>query len=141
MNQSGSRTITVGNHTVTPTTVALSGSSDYAYLYQGFSESYLNTLYWPASKTADCASLKDRCVMSFIHRTGDVYGQSGYKVISNQAVTGTASGTSSQYPGGWADESDASGNGVEIGVNQLAAYWPKSLEFRDEGNTVQVGIW
>src|SRR5258708_2392217 len=63
----------------------------------------------------------------------------GYSIVKNGASV--LSGTDTKSPEGWADISDSSGAGVEIGVYQLAAYWPKSLEFNGGGSDVRIGIW
>jgi hypothetical protein len=62
----------------------------------------------------------------------------GYSVVKNGVAVTT--GTGSQYPQGWADISDSSGAGVQIGQYQFAAYGNKSLEFRNGGTDVRVGI-
>ena len=67
------------------------------------------------------------------------YAQEGYKVVRGNEVM--ASGGRAQYPEGWADMEDSTGAGIQIGVYQLAAYWPKSLQFMAGGAEVRIGIW
>jgi hypothetical protein len=67
------------------------------------------------------------------------YAQEGYKVVRGKEVM--ASGGRAQYPEGWADMEDSTGAGIQVGVYQLAAYWPKSLEFMAGGTEVRIGIW
>src|SRR5262249_55944522 len=52
-----------------------------------------------------------------------------------------ASGDQTKVIGGWADISNSAGVGVQIGVYQMTAYWPKSLEFNGGGSDVRIGIW
>jgi hypothetical protein len=115
----GSPTYTVGNHTASPTTGTLTGS-DSLYVYQGESQQ----MKW-----------QDWCGFQCVPYTADT----GYKIVKNGSTL--ASGTNTQYPQGWADLRDSNGAGISIGVYQLAAYWPKSLEFNAGGTDVRIGIW
>jgi YetA-like protein/Bacterial Ig-like domain (group 1) len=121
-NISGTLNYTFGNHTATPSTGTLnsSGGTDSAYLYQGESQFMIS---------------RDWCGYLCVPYTTDT----GYSVVKNG--TTVISGTDTQYPQGWADISNSNGVGVEIGVYQLAAYWPKSLEFNGGGTDVRIGIW
>jgi hypothetical protein len=67
------------------------------------------------------------------------YAQEGYKVVRGNEVM--ASGDRAQYPEGWADLEDSTGAGIEVGVNQLAAYWPKSLAVVAGATEMRIGIW
>ena len=116
---SGSPNYAIANHTATPTTGTLSGT-DSVYLYQGDSQQM---------------RYQDWCGFGCVPYTKD----SGYTIAKNGAVL--LGGTSGQYPQGWADITDSRGVGVEIGVYQLAAYGPKSLEFNGGGSDVRIGIW
>jgi hypothetical protein len=99
-----------------------SGGGDSAYLYQGQSQA----LAWSdCPYTSTCANL-------FTTDTG-------WTIAKNASATNT--GTSTQYPTGWADISDAAGNGIETGVYQMAAYFPKSLEFNGGGTDVRIGLF
>jgi hypothetical protein len=74
------------------------------------------------------------------------YDMDWYKSDSGWRVTKDASnldtGTLSQPVAGYADIRGATdGAGVSIGVYQLAAYYPKSLEFNDAGSDVRIGLW
>jgi hypothetical protein len=109
------------NHTAMPTTGNLNGS-DNAYLYQGQSQS----LAWQ-----DGCNPGAGCV-AFTNDTG-------YSIVKNGATL--LAGTGTQYPQGWASLSDSNGVGVDIGVYQLSAYFPKSLEFNGGGHDVRIGIW
>ena len=62
----------------------------------------------------------------------------GYVVKSNGSAV--QSGTDSQVPEGWGDCSNSSGAGVEMGVYQFAAYYPKSLKCYTTGEA-RIGIW
>jgi len=115
----GSRNYSIANHTGSPTTGTLSGS-DSVYLYQGQSQ----LMKW-----------QDWCGFGCVTFTNDT----GYRIVRNGSTV--VSGTDTQYPQGWADLSDSNGVGVSIGVYQLAAYWPKSLEFNAGGSDVRIGIW
>jgi hypothetical protein len=67
------------------------------------------------------------------------YAQNGYQVVDGTTLL--ANGTISQYPQGWGDLKDSTGAGVEVGVYQMAAYWPKSLQFINGGSEIRIGIW
>src|SRR5439155_9840889 len=97
------------------------GGSDNALIYQAHSDSLRPTsdLILPVQYTPDL----------------------GYTVSKN-GVTQASSSVVTTYPTqGWADIADSSGQGIEIGIYQMAAYWPKSLEFNSGGSDVRVGIW
>jgi len=67
------------------------------------------------------------------------YAEEGYQIV--RGGSGIATGSRSQYPEGWADLQDSSGAGIEIGVYQMSAYWPKSLQFMSGGSEARIGIW
>jgi hypothetical protein len=114
----GTPTYTIATH-ASPITGTL-GASDSVYLYQGESQ---------------LMKFQDWCGFQCVPYTTDT----GYKVVKNGAML--TSGTNTQYSQGWADIKDANGAGLSIGVYQLAAYWPKSLEFNAGGSDVRIGIW
>jgi len=105
-----------------PQTGTLSSGSDSAYLYQG----QTNALQWsetpPASPVANSYTT-----------------DTGFNVVKNGSTQ--YHGDLTQTPQGWADISGNGGAGIEIGVYQLAAYYPKSLEFNNGGSDVRIGIW
>ena len=116
-NLTSSSSYSIANHTSSPTTGTLA-STDSVYLYQGQSQQ----MKW-----------QDWCGFGCLSYTTDT----GYRIVKNGATV--ASGADTQYPQGWADLSDSSGVGVSIGVYQLSAYWPKSLEFNAGGSDVRIG--
>jgi hypothetical protein len=116
---SGGSTYLIGNHTSSPTAGTLA-SSESVYLYQGQSQ----LMKW-----------QDWCGYGCVPYTAD----SGYRIVKNGTIVG--SGSDTQYPQGWADLRDANGAGISVGVYQLAAYSPKSLEFNAGGSDVRIGIW
>jgi hypothetical protein len=118
-NISGTLNYTIANHTGAPSTGTMSGT-DSVYLYQGESQ----LMKW-----------QDWCGSGCVPYTTDT----GYSIVKNGSTI--ISGTDTQYPQGWADISNTNGVGVEIGVYQLSAYWPKSLEFNSGGTDVRIGIW
>jgi hypothetical protein len=94
-------------------------TSDSVYLYQG-----------RTNLLASNCSGANGCI--------DFTTDDGYVMKKNTSTL--ASGDSTKYVEGWADISDASGVGVEIGLYQLSAFNPKSLEFNN-GTDVRIGIW
>jgi hypothetical protein len=123
-----------------PTSGSFSGSEN-AYIYQAYSKN-MEDCFW---NTAGDMRYDPR---SFIARTGTngnctstnwTYAQNGYQVIDGSTLLNN--GTFSQPPAGWADLSDSTGAGVEIGVYQMAAFWPKSLQFMNGGNEIRIGVW
>ena len=115
----GTPSYAIGNHTSSPTTGTLA-ATDNLYLYQGQSQ----LMKW-----------QDWCGYGCVPYTADT----GYRIVKNGATI--VSGNDTQYPQGWADVSGSNGAGVSIGVYQLAAYSPKSLELNAGGSDVRVGIW
>ena len=110
-----------GNETGT-----ISGA-DSVYLYQAQSR-LLKVLNW--CEAAGCVPISaDR----------------GYTLVKTASATPTpatlASGTQFEYPVGWADLSNATGAGIQIGSYQLAATEMKSLEFNSGGADVRIGLW
>lgn len=103
-------------------TLSASGGTDSAYIYQGQSTSMIGN--------SDCA-YTSACANTY---TTDI----GWNIVKNASSITT--GNQTQYPTGWADISDGSGNGLEIGVYQFAAYFAKSLEFNGGGTDVRIGL-
>jgi hypothetical protein len=101
------------------------GATDSAYLCQGQSN------FMVADLPGDCF-FGSPCAQRY---TPDV----GYSIHKNSTVL--ASGDQTAVPTGWADISDSAGHGLEIGVYQMAAYWPKSLELGAGGSDVRIGIY
>ena len=125
-NITGTLTYTIAKDSGTQTgTLNQAGGTDSVYIYQGQS-----TLM--SSTDATNGNCSTACKNTY---TPD----SGFQIVNNGSTLVT--GTSAQYPAGYADISDANGVGMEIGVYQFAAYWPKSLEFNGGGTDVRVGIW
>jgi hypothetical protein len=118
-NIGGTTTYDMGKHGGGVETGSLAGA-DEVYLYQGQSQSMVD----PEWCGGECVAY-----------TTD----SGYAIRKNGASL--ANGSNTEYPAGWADIRNSSGAGISIGVYQMAAYWPKSLEFASGGSQVRVGIW
>jgi hypothetical protein len=124
----------------TPARGSFTGQEN-AYLYQAHSNS-MESCQWitPPDPRYDPRSYIGRTLTT---QSGCQsvwsYSQDGYQVKQGNAML--ASGGRTQYPEGWADLASSSGAGVEVGIYQLAAYWPKSLQFMNGGTEVRVGIW
>ncbi len=116
-------------------------SSENAYLYQAYSDKG-ETNDWNAFNCTSPGNA-ERCVYSFIKRTptqsGFTYAQDGYQIVHGNSVLMSADHT--KYPQGFADLADGTGAGIEVGVKEFSAYWPKSLQFMSGGSEVRVGIW
>lgn len=126
-NITGTLTYSIANDTPTPTTGTLDTATgtDSAYIYQASSQAMQWKDWCPGtSGTPPC-----------VPYTTD----KGYSIVRNGSTV--LSGSDTQYPQGWADISNSSGVGVEVGIYQMAAYWPKSLEFDGGGTDVRLGIW
>jgi hypothetical protein len=115
--------------------------NESAYLYQAYSnDGEIDD--WNATNCSP--GMTDRCVASYIARTPNstgtyTYAQDGYQIVHGTSVL--ASGDHTKYPQGWADLSDGTGAGIEVGVYQLSGYWPKSLQFVNGGTEARVGMW
>jgi len=123
-NIQGTLAYTMATDAATQTgTLNQPGGTDSVYIYQGQSQALIGN--------SDCA-YQSACANSF---TTDL----GYVAQKNNATI--VSGGPTQYPQGWMDCSDSSGTGIEIGVYQLAAYSPKSLECDGGGTDMRIGIF
>jgi YetA-like protein len=127
--------------TRSPATGSFAGSEN-SYLYQGFSDKMLHP-HWssPDSRShyAPRSYIKrDLADQSGSHRTWN-YSQDGWAAFHKDQTV--AHGGHSDYPAGWADLSDSNGAGIEMGAYQMAAYWPKSVQFMNGGSEVRIGIW
>ncbi len=61
--------------------------------------------------------------------------------VAKKDTTTIASGDVTTVIAGWADIANTSGVGVEIGMDQMAAMWPASLEFQGGGSDVRLGLF
>jgi len=105
-------------------TLNQAGGTDFAYIYQGQSTSMQST------------SGPSACGTGCVQPTTDT----GYKVV-NDSTTMVSPTATTVYPQGWADIANSSGVGVEIGLYQLAANYPASLEFQAGGADVRIGLF
>ncbi len=115
---------------------AFSGSED-AYLYQAYSTDLLFGDWYNMKVKSPIARTGTGCGMGTC--ASYTYAQDGYQIIHGATVL--ASGDHTKYPQGWADLTDSSGAGIEVGVYQLSGYWPKSLQLVSGGSQIKVGIW
>lgn len=115
--------------TVASTSTGTASGTDSAYFYEG-QMVYMATNNGTDSPAQTC-NVGSSCA-------GYYTADTGWNVVKN--ASSVTSGTTSQTPVGWADISDASGNGMLIGYNQTSAIWPKSLEFNGGGTDVRWGI-
>jgi len=118
---------------------SLKGSED-VYLYQAYSNK-MEDCSWaaPGSGTTVRSYIRRSLLTRNSCQSVWAYQQEGYKVMRGGGVL--ASGAKSHYPEGWAELKDSSGAGVEIGIYQMAAYWPKSLQFMNGGSEIRIGVW
>jgi len=119
-NLSGTLNYSVGNETSAPTSGTMSGS-DSVSIYQGQAQQMQGNY---CAVGSSCANLF----------TPD----NGFAIKKNGSTL--RSGSVTQYPQGWADISNGSGTGIEIGVPEFASRWPVSLEFNGGGSDVRIGI-
>jgi len=113
-----------------------------AYLYQAYADK-MEYPQWSSPDTRGHYAPRSYIKRALADRTGShktwTYNQEGYVVTHKDESL--VKGGRSDNAAGWADLADASGAGVEIGVYQMAAYWPKSLQFMNGGSEIRVGIW
>src|SRR4029079_4056292 len=103
---SGTLNYTMASDT-TPKTGTLNGTSDYLYVYQGQGPNV----------NGDCDSV---CKSKLTTDTG-------YVMYKN--ATPLVTGNNTKVLKGWGNIEDSGGKGVQIGINQMSAFFPKSLEF------------
>ncbi len=115
--------------------------TENAYVYQAYSND-MEHAHWNGA-TCPYGSSVPRCVAPYILRTGNAppytYAQDGYQIVRGSERL--VSGDHTHYPTGWADLTDGTGSGIEIGIYQMSAYWPKSLQFQSGGSEVRIGVW
>jgi hypothetical protein len=113
-----------------------------AFLYQAYSDKMEHGNWDFPDKRGQFAP-RSYIGRSLASETGSqrtwTYSQEGC-VVKHDAQTPAKTGRS-EYCGGWAGLSDARGAGIEAGVYQMAAYWPKSFQFPNGGSEVRIGIW
>jgi hypothetical protein len=118
------------------------GNQEDAYLYQGYSNK-MEDCGWvtpdPRGRFAPRSFVARKLLKKNSCQSQWSYSQEGFKVVKAGRILAT--GNRGQYPEGWADLRDSIGSGIEVGVYQLAAYWPKSLQFIDGGRELRIGIW
>lgn len=137
------------NASCASTTTTKTSAQD-VYAYQGYSNRYP----WSDFTSTACTSgWQDGCPSPPLARTTSnpgvgcldgslYYYQCGYEFIGTGGTPITASGTSvydskSTYLAGWADLDDGT-NGVEVGIEQMSARWPKSIDLN--ANQIRIGI-
>lgn len=137
-NNVSSATYSFGTDTTT-LTGSYTGTED-AGLLQGHSNNMARLEFEGANNCGIAGS--SRCAKSPVYRTpagnSFTYAEDGYQI--SHAGSLLKSGTASQYVPGWADFQDANGAGIEVGVVDLSANWPKSVEGRNGGKDVVIGI-
>lgn len=113
-----------------------------AYLYQAYSDK-MEHHQWSSPDTryryAPRSYIKRTLASQSQGRRQWSYDQEGYAVVQGDETV--ARGGRSEYAEGWADLFDATGAGIEVGTYQMAAYWPKSLQFMNGGSEICIGIW
>jgi hypothetical protein len=114
--------------------------TENAYLYQAYSNK-MEDCAWTAPGSGSI--VRSYIARSLLTRNSCQsvwsYQQEGFKVVHGGALL--TSGSKSHYPEGWGDMKDSSGAGIEVGVYQMAACWPKSLQFMNGGAEIRIGIW
>jgi hypothetical protein len=120
------------NYTIATATSPQAGtltSADSAYIYQGASNWLVPTA---APDSTYCGPGTSYC-------SGMYTADTGY--VAKKDTTTLASGDVTTVIGGWADIADTNGVGLEIGIDQMAAMWPASLEFQNGGTDVRLGLF
>jgi len=124
-----------------PATGSISGA-DNSYLYQAYSDK-MEHPQWASPDTRALYAPRSYIKRTLAEQKGSQrtwnYNQEGYVVVHGDSTL--AKGAQSDYSAGWADLTDSTGAGVEVGTYQAAAYWPKALQFMNGGNEIRIGIW
>ncbi len=120
----------------------IQGNED-AYLYQAYS-SNLEHEHWSQTQLFEEGGGHREGLRSYIHRELSAggawkYEQQGYQVKVGKETF--AQGSANEAVAGWANLQESSGAGILIGVQELSANWPKSLEFRSGGSDLRIGVW
>lgn len=133
----GGRHFTIGTHTGSAVQGEVPDGGD-TYLYQAYSDN-LESYHWRNPDTSRVVSYIVRKPSGLPGPEEWKYAQEGYEIVRGSALL--ASGNKKQYAAGWADLSDQTGAGILVGHYQMAAYWPKSIQFESGGSQIRIGIW
>lgn len=125
-NITGPLTYTIEANATQTGTLDQTGGTDSAYVYQGQSRWMI-----PVNSDIPC-DVASPCANTYTTDSG---------FVAKKNSTTLATGTTSQYPQGWADIRNSSGAGIEIGMHEFAAQWPASLEFNGGGTDVRIGMF
>jgi len=119
---------TIATDAASPATGTLNNNgTDSASIYQG------QSMFMSADTVeGDFCDPGSACANNYTPDQGYVVKQNGATKVS---------GGINSVIGGWADISDSAGAGLEIGMYQMSAYWPGSLEFDNGGTDVRIGIF
>jgi exo-rhamnogalacturonan lyase-like protein len=113
-----------------------------AFIYQAYSDK-MEHPQWASPDVRGYYAPRSYIKRTLANQAGShkkwTYRQEGCEVVGKVKMP-TAAGQS-DYCEGWADLSDASGAVIEVGTYEMAAYWPKSLQFVNGGSEIRVGIW
>lgn len=113
-----------------------------AYLYQAYSDK-MEFPQWSSPDVRNQFAPRSYIKRTLASQAGShrtwTYSQEGCAVMSQNEHLATSG--RSEYCQGWADLSDPSGAGIEVGIYQMAAYWPKSIQFPAGGSEIRVGMW
>jgi hypothetical protein len=117
------------------------GTED-AYLYQAYSDK-MEHPHWSSPDVRGQFAPRSYIKRTLADQSGSHrkwnYSQEGCEVVHKDKSVATSG--RSEYCAGWADLSDRTGTGIEIGTYQMAAYWPKSIQFLNGGAEICIGIW
>lgn len=120
-NLSGTLDWTIANETGTPLTGTMNATTDDVFVYQG-----------------QATHLQDATEHAVGSARFDLWTEDlGWNASKNAASQD--SGDETQVIGGWADLSNSSNVGIQIGLDQMSSRGPASLEFID-GVSVRIGF-
>jgi len=153
-NLTGSNTWVIGDDGTTNGSCTSAGyctgtlsAGQSAYVYQGYStqnldtasgESYNSSLQFNTQAQADTAVEVTRSCSGSC-----AYAQDGYLIVGSggSVIFSGASSVVPSTPMGWADVKDATGGqGITLGTDYMQGNFSKSLEIRNGGQEIDVGI-
>src|SRR5579884_2901856 len=120
-------------------------SGQNAYLYQGYSTQNFDSAYNSSMQfgTDSGAGARAAAAADVTRDTSYNYAQDGYVIVgpTGAVMFSGASSIAPTTPMGWADVHDASGgHGISFGTDYMQGNFPRSLEIRNAGQEIDLGI-
>ncbi len=119
------------------------GPRDAAYFYQAYSTENLDPGYHSALQFRSLALANAAVEITRANQGRNFsYAQDGSIIVgpNSELLMSSGSSATSKKPTGWADVKDSAGAGVTFGTDYIQGNFPRSLEIRNGGREIRIGI-